>query len=152
MIMLPHTHFLAGLLIGLTAVKLGIINIPQALLIAVLTTSIDLDHLIASYKKFKTWSLTKCWNASMKGQIKRSVIHSRKGFLVITLVSLVIYNFLPAVGFILLSAYITHYILDILGDFVKGKAEKRIKFTDIIVHLNFYELALDIIIILLLFL
>lgn len=143
--MLPHTHFLLGLLAGLLGVKLNIISYWHALAIVILSVGMDSDHLISSHKKFRTWSPLKCWNAGMNSQYTNPPLHTKKAFLIIALFSAIVYNFYQQIGFVLLAAYIPHYLADIVGRLIKYKHEKRIKIKNIILPLNPYEITIDII-------
>ena len=119
--MYPFSHFLFAFLIGKIFVKLGFLNHDLVMLVAVIAVLIDVDHFVFYSVKHKDWNLKHAWNASVLGHEKeRTFIHFKWGFLIITLVFVVLYFFNFTVFLILALAYYSHIFLDFAQEVKNG--------------------------------
>ena len=149
--MLPQTHFLVAFVIALLGVKSGYFSISQAVLIGVLSVLIDLDHLFAYYHQHKKWSLKGTWNAAIvTHERERSFIQHTDGLIKVTIILFLLVLIAPKLTVVLSMAYYTHYLLDhIHTDVIQRHKLKR--FMGIAYPFNYYELALQGIIIIIIF-
>lgn len=117
--MFCHTHFLAGLLVGVIGYNSGYIHLWDTLIIAILTTLMDIDHFIIFWLKKKSFSLKKFLStvASEREETYRSFIHKKFFALLILLITIAILFFNKRLAFILGGIYFTHIFLDIISKF-----------------------------------
>ncbi len=113
--MLPHTHFLVGLIFGLIGIRLGLFNLWFAFLIAILSVLIDIDHLISYYKHKKKINLKECWNHTFQ-EHKRwhewTFIHHWPTFLIITFFLLIFSTINFKLSYIVFAIYVPHFLID----------------------------------------
>ena len=110
---MPHTHFLVAWLFGLIGVKLHYLSYAEALLIGVISTLIDIDHLFSYHKRHKKWSLKETWNAAVvKHEHERSFIQHREGCIMVSIILIAIFIISRKLAILLGIAYYIHYVLD----------------------------------------
>src|SRR3989338_8802252 len=106
--MLPHTHFLVALLLGVMGVKYNLFSYHEAFIIAFISMLIDLDHLFSYYLKHRRWSIKQAWNAAIvKHEQERSFIQHQSGFILVSFFLFILLFINKKVTFILGLAYYT---------------------------------------------
>lgn len=111
--MLPVTHFLAGLSLGVFGYSQGLFPKEYVLFTALISTLIDLDHMV-SYFASGRGGLKAHWNRLVFDRLrhKRTFIHHAQGFVVVCFLIALLYKnnkqFFYCLGF----AYISHMFLD----------------------------------------
>jgi hypothetical protein len=133
--MLPHTHFLVALVLGLIGVHTFLFTHAQAVILGIISTSIDIDHLFAYHKRHKKWSIKGTWEAAIvKHEQEKSFIQHPEGVIIASIVILILF-FIDAKWALLLTiAYFTHYILDHIHINLKNKKIKKIGGLHVPVH------------------
>lgn len=145
--MYPQSHFLFSLLIALIFVKFNVFNYKIALFIALFAVLMDIDHFIIYIIKRKEWSLKDAWNADVKGKFKhaRTFIHHYLGFILITILIIVLFFINKNLFYIFSLAYYSHMFLDYAHlNVLKIKEKMIIKEFGIIERINKFELLFDI--------
>lgn len=119
-----HTHFLFPFTIGMILTRYGIIPWEYALICGLIGMFIDIDHYIEYVIHTKKFSLRKAWNNASKYHRfeERSFIHHWQGFLIITLMLIVLYFFYYKIALILSISYYSHIVLDYV--WIKSKNVK----------------------------
>ena len=111
----PYTHFLLPYVISLILVKNGIFTWKLALVCGLVGVIIDIDHFIEHviHSKKQKLSLLDTWNNATKYHrfYERSFIHNFVGFLIFTVMFLVIYVFDWKIALVLAIAYYSHMFL-----------------------------------------
>jgi len=146
--MLPHTHFLFALLVGILAYYKGQITSANIIIIAILSTIIDIDHPIAYLRHHKKLSLKKAWNNAVTAhEHQRTIIHKPLGISIITISLFILLQFYPQTN-ILFLAYFSHMFLDYVH-LTKEKIKKHnfINLFNILIPISPSEIAFDIILI-----
>jgi hypothetical protein len=145
-----QTHFLFPFFIALILTKLNLISWKLALLCGLIGVLIDVDHYVEQIAHSKTnrFSLKVAWNNSIRFHRfeQRSFIHHWQGFLMLTLIFLIILFFSWKISLILAIAYYSHILLD----YAHLKKEKflRWKVGKLFVKESYLEIFLDILLIL----
>lgn len=131
--MFPHTHAIAGILLGIVGYKLGLITNYDILIISILTTIIDIDHYIMHILIMKDYSLFGFWNqiCKLKHPLYRSIIHRKQGMVLMTIISAIILYFSQRIAFIIASAYFMHILLDNMYRIKQFNDYKYLKFKKI---------------------
>jgi len=119
----PHAHFIGGILLGTLGFKLGFIQFYDILIIGIIAVLIDLDHYLFYILTERDLSPKRFWN--MANNIKyahknirmRSFIHHYNGMALIFPLLIIVLMLDIRIGYIGLSAYISHIILDHLKYF-----------------------------------
>ena len=113
--MYPQTHFLFSWLVALIFVKLNVINYKIAFFVVLLGVLIDLDHYFSYVIKYKKISFKQAWNNHVKqSHREKNFMHNKIGFLVITLISILIYFINQNVFWILVLGYYSHMLMDFI--------------------------------------
>ncbi|MEK6852487.1 MAG: hypothetical protein AABX59_01280 [Nanoarchaeota archaeon] len=151
--MLPHTHFLVGIVFALLAWKSNFLSLAVALLIPLLAVAIDLDHFVIMLLKLKTINL-RVWNRAVNRQISLwSFIHYWPAFFVITSASILLYFVSPQYSYIIAASYVPHFLLDKLYKKLARGRERNIKQ---IFGINYYiyefEIVFDLLLLVAIFL
>ncbi|MBT3690634.1 metal-dependent hydrolase [Candidatus Woesearchaeota archaeon] len=111
--MYPLTHFLVAFFIGLIMVKYGSFTLLQALYAGLVGLLIDVDHFISFVIKKDDFSLKHAWNATVKYKLEeRTFIHHFPGFIIVSLILLLLYFIGGPWFWILLIGYYSHIFLD----------------------------------------
>lgn len=145
--MYPQSHFLFSFLIALIFVKFNVFDYRIALLIATLAIFIDIDHFIIYIIKRKDWSLKDAWNAEVKGRFRhaRTFIHHYLGFILITILIIVLFFINKNLFWIFSIGYYSHMFLDYAHlNFLKIKEQTTIKKFGFVEKINKFELLFDI--------
>ena len=145
--MYPQTHFLFSLLISLILAKLGVFEYKIALLIAVFSVFVDIDHFIIFALKRKDWNLRDAWNSEVKGKFKnaRTFVHHWLGILIITSIIIVLFFINKNLFWVFGLGYYTHMFLDYAHlNFLKIKEKITIKKFGFIEKINKFELIFDV--------
>jgi len=126
--MLPHVHFLAGLLFGIVGMHIGILNGSEAVLVGVIAVLIDIDHFLVYIWREKSFDPRRFWNRSMskKHYNGRTFIHHYHGIIGVGVLIVVVFLFNPVWGYILSAAYFSHMALDYMHIMSYEKAKKHI--------------------------
>ena len=152
--MYPLTHFLISFFIGLLLVSQGYFTYLQAFITGLVGLLIDVDHFVC-YALKRSFNFKKAWNAAVLHKLKeRTLVHHLPGFLVSTLI-LVILFFVSKVWFwILFIGYYSHMILDYINFGKWLRVKKKIKFEEegFFFKVPLYEIVLEIILVLLIIL
>ncbi len=140
--MYPHTHFIVAFFVGMIFTKAGHITIEMALIAALISVLIDLDHLIEYGIRHKEWSMIKAWNASVVyHELERSFIHYHIGFIIVSGIIIFVGLFSIPLAIIKATAYYSHFFLDHMHVYIN----KRFKFRELGLHFNIslQELMID---------
>ncbi len=119
----PHTHFIGGALLGGIFYRLGLVHAYDLLIIGVIAVLIDLDHYIYYVHRTGEINPFRFWNhANDMGYVSRNIgmrsfIHHYNGMAVVFPLLLVVTMLDLKLGIILLSAYVSHMVLDHLRYF-----------------------------------
>lgn len=146
----PHTHFLFPFFLALILTKLNLLSWKLALLCGIIAVLIDLDHYAEHLLHSRTHklSLKDTWNNAVKFHrfTERSFIHHWPGFLILSLIFLIILFFTWKISLILALSYYSHLFLD----YFHPKKEKflRWKLGKLFVKESHLEITLDLILIL----
>ena len=142
--MYPWTHFIFGGFLGSIFYYLDIIPLEAVLIVAILSTLVDLDHYISYFVNKHEFSLKKIWNECVLGHYHgRSFIHRSDGFTIITLLLAGLY-FISYYWFLIIAlAYYGHYLLDHLH--IKMKRGLNINKFGFHLHIFYIELAIAVV-------
>jgi len=146
----PHTHFLFPFFIALILTKLNLISWKLAVLCGLIGVLIDLDHYIEYilHSKSNRFSLRSCWNNAIRLHRfnQRSFIHHWRGFLILSLIFLIVLFFSWKISLILVISYYSHIFLD----YIHLKKEKllRWKLCELFMKESRLEIILDILLVL----
>ncbi len=156
--MYPLTHFLVAFFIGLVLVKNGQFTLLQAVYTGLVGLLIDVDHFISFVIKKDDFSLKDAWNAAVinyHGEYKfmRTFLHHFIGFIIVSLLLIVLYFVGGQWFWILLIGYYSHIFLDYFNfrKWLKLK-RKSVEFKEegFLFRVPLYEVVLDIILVILL--
>jgi hypothetical protein len=111
--MLPLTHFLVGLALGVWGFDKGLFGREYVLYTAFASILIDLDHLVG-YFTSGGGSLREHWNrlALDRLRYKSTLVHHVRGIVVVCLVIALTYFAERRVFYCLALAYVSHMVLD----------------------------------------
>jgi hypothetical protein len=113
--MYPQTHFLFSWLVALILVRLNIINYKIVFFVVLFSVLVDLDHYLSYIITYKKINFKKAWNNHVQySSREKNFIHNKVGFLVITLISVLIYFINKNVFWILVLSYYGHILLDFI--------------------------------------
>jgi membrane-bound metal-dependent hydrolase YbcI (DUF457 family) len=146
--MLPHTHFLFALLIGILTYSTGKITIPGIVALIAVSTLIDIDHPITYFKHHKKLSLKKAWNNAVTGhEHEWTIVHKPIGILVI-IMSLFIFMKFYQFAYAIFLGYFCHIFLDYIH-IIKEEIRKHkfFNFLNIKIPISYSEIGFDIILI-----
>lgn len=146
--MLPHTHFLFALLVGILAYYKGQITSGNIIIVAILSTIIDIDHPISYLKHHGKLRLKKAWNNAVTAhEHQRTIIHKPLGILIISISLFILMKFYPKANIFLL-AYFSHIFLDYVH-LTKEKIKKHnfINLFNVLIPLSTSEITFDVILI-----
>jgi len=150
--MYPLTHFLISFFMGLLLVKYGYFSLIQAIFTGLVGLLIDLDHFISYVFIKKDFNFKNAWNAVVKHKFEeRTFIHHLPGFLIFTLILIVLF-FINKVWFLILAiGYYSHMFLDYFNFREWSRIKEQIKFKEegFRFKIPLYEIILDVILILL---
>ena len=142
--MYPQTHFLTALFLGEVLVRLGMLSHEAVIVCAVLAVLIDLDHWVSFIVRHGRFSLRKAWNiaAMSHKETERTFVHHKTGFIVMTVILLIMLLFNRLVFWVLGIAYYSHMFLD----YVRVMEKKMFKFKEMgfLMRITGFELALDV--------
>ena len=142
--MLPPTHFIVALLFALIGVKLNYFSYNEAFIIALLSMLIDVDHLFYFFFKHKKWNIRKAWNAAtVKHEQESSFIQHKSGFIIVTIILLILSFIHLHLSLIFAVAYYTHFLLDHIHVKFISKY-KLLKIKDFVVPINNFEIIINI--------
>jgi len=111
--MYPQTHFLFSFLLGLVLAKLGVFSYKVAFFIAVFAVLMDIDHFINFFLRREDMSLKDAWNSCSVGHFRgRTFIHHRVGFVLLTLIIVLLYFVSKTFFWIIGFGYYSHMFLD----------------------------------------
>lgn len=123
----PQTHFLFPFFIAFILTKLNILSWKLAVLCGLIGVLIDIDHYLEHiiHSRSNSLSLRACWNNAIKFHRfnQRSFIHHWQGFLILSLIFLIVLFFNWKISLILAISYYSHLILD----YVHLKKEKVLR-------------------------
>jgi hypothetical protein len=148
----PETHFLFPFVIASVLAKLNIISWKLVLLCGLIGLIIDLDHYLEHvfHSKSNRFSFKAAWNNSIKFHrfSQRSFIHHWQGFLILSIVFLILSFFYWKIAFVIAIGYYSHLILD----YVHLKKNKTFnwKLGKLYMKESYFEFVLDIILIVML--
>ena len=149
--MYPLTHFLFPLFLAEIFVKFGILNHWTALGAGIFGVLIDIDHIISYVIRHKNLNIRKAWNASVKINEKaRTFIHHAAGIVLMTLIIVILFFVNKTAFWIAAIGYYSHMFLDKIDWRRVLKLKRRIiieKF-GFYIRLSFFEIMLDLILIL----
>ena len=144
-LMYPLTHFLVGFLLGLV-----FLDVKLAFFAGLVALLLDLDHFIEFVLVKKRFSLREAWNDAVVKHVKyeRSFLHHWKGFLLVSVLEVVLYFLSLDVFFVVLIGYYSHYLLD----HVSYKTNKFLKFKEkgFVFKIAWWEVVLDVVLVLIL--
>ncbi|MFH1787772.1 MAG: metal-dependent hydrolase [Candidatus Altiarchaeota archaeon] len=111
--MLPLTHFLAGLSLGVFGYSQGLFGEEYVILTAVVSTLIDLDHLVTYFSSGRG-GLKAHWNRLVLDRLrhKRTFIHHAQGFFVVCFLIAILHSVNKPLFYCLGFAYVSHMLLD----------------------------------------
>lgn len=148
--MLPHTHFLFPLFIGLILYKLKYFSLELVIIAALAGVFVDADHYIENiiHNKKNPFSLIATWNHSTRYHkiSYRSFIHEKKGAILITVILVIISFFHQKLAIALALGYYSHLLLDYI--LLKRSESIRFKLGKISFKELYPEIILDILLIL----
>ncbi|MBR9683106.1 hypothetical protein GOV03_01045 [Candidatus Woesearchaeota archaeon] len=145
-----HTHFLLPFFIALILTKLNLLSWELAVMCGLIGMLIDFDHYLEHmlHQKENRFSLKSAWNNSIKFHrfSQRSFIHHWQGFLILSLLFVIILFFSWEISLILAIGYYSHLFLD----YIHLKKEKVLKWKlgNLFMKESRLEIILDIILIL----
>ncbi|MBU0459487.1 MAG: metal-dependent hydrolase [Nanoarchaeota archaeon] len=143
--MYPQTHFLFPFFISAILVKLNVLSWKLALASGIVGVLIDADHYVEHIIRAKTnkWSLKATWNNSAKLHrfYQRSFIHHREGFLVLTLLFIIVLFFSWQIALAKAIGYYSHLLLDYVH--LKKKKYLQFKIGKFFVKESWFELGFD---------
>lgn len=140
--MLPHTHLLVGLMLGMLAWKNDILTWELAIVVGLIAALIDIDHLYAYHKHHRDWSIKGAWLRALKfHEPERTIIHHAYGFIAITILLIILGVFSPIIMIVGGLAYYSHYFLD----HVHVKYEGLLRREKVTIPLSYLEMMLDMI-------
>ena len=144
--MYPQKHFLFSYLIGLIFAKIGIISYKVAFFVALVGLFIDIDHYIVFIFKRKNMSFKDAWNKAVKGLYHgRSFIHHWAGFILITIIVILLYFLNRNLFWIIGLGYYSHMFLDYVHlNVLKIREKIIIKKFGIVERINKFEVLFDI--------
>lgn len=129
--MYPLTHFLLAFLIGLILVYYGQFNLFQAFITGLVALLIDIDHFIYYSIRKKDFSFKNAWNAAVKHKLnERTLIHHLPGFLISSLILLILFFLNKTWFLILFIGYYSHIFLDYLDIKRWLEVKRKIKFKE----------------------
>ena len=138
--MLPHTHFMVGLLLGLLAWRNGLISWKLAIVVAIIAAIVDIDHIYAYHRKHGDWHISGAWQRAIKfHEPERTVIHHAYGFVVVTILLIIIGVFSPQFAIVGGLGYFSHYLIDHMHVTYEGKLQEG-KFT---IPLSYLEILIN---------
>ncbi len=150
--MYPLTHFLFPLALSLVLLKLNFFpNIYFVFLAALTGFLVDIDHYIHRIIVYKDFNIKNCWNKAVlnKDKKERTLIHYKKGIIIITLILILIFFISKLTTFALAIGYYSHILLDNLH--IKLKKKFNLREFGFVIKLPLYEFILDLILILLIY-
>src|SRR3989344_9073216 len=140
--MLPQSHFLVAFLFGLIGMRFGNLSLMQAFIAGIVGILIDLDHLFTFFIRHHEFDLKKSWNAAViHHEHERTTIHRWPGFIVVSLLLIVLGNFYLNIGLILAIGYYTHFFLDHIH--VNTKKKLILRGYGFVMKLFYFELILQ---------
>ncbi len=144
--MYPQTHFLFSYFVALIFVKFGIINFKTAFFVALVGLLIDTDHYITFIFKYKKTDFKSAWNKAVKGLYRgRSFIHYKIGFVLATMIIVLLFFTNKNLFWIFSIGYYSHMFLDYAHlNILKIREKMTIKEFGITERINKFEILLDI--------
>ena len=140
--MLPHTHFLFGLLLAILGYWGGQFDKASAIILAIASVAIDVDHPIAYFIHHGKLRLKNAWNnAAKQREHERTFIHTPVGIVIISAILLLLMRF-DIIAYVLFLAYFSHMLLDYLYN-KTYKPNKFVKILNIEIPIFFPEIVLD---------
>ncbi|MBN2458461.1 metal-dependent hydrolase [Candidatus Woesearchaeota archaeon] len=129
--MYPHAHFITGFLFGVIGWRFGIINAVDMFIIAAGAVLIDIDHYIYYIIRHKDLNPKRFWNKSAeygitKEENERTFIHHLPGMTIIIPLLFILLFFSLRIGYIAITIYIPHMILDHLNYINKRLSEYHV--------------------------
>lgn len=146
--MLPHTHLLVSVFFAELLVYTGMLTHYHALIVGLIAVFIDLDHYFRYVIEFKSINFLKFWNKTVDGTIKngRTWVHHWPGFIVFTVVTVVLFLLNTVYGLVFGIAYYTHMVLDyVFLNFVHIKPVRQISKKYVQLAIHDHELVLDLV-------
>ena len=143
--MYPVTHFLFAFLLMQIFVKSSLISQKVAILFAVISVLIDLDHFIYYGIKHKNWSLKNSWNvAVIKHEAgERTFIHHSTGMIIVLFICVILACFNLLLSNLIFITYFSHILLDYIH--INFKKAINLKKRGFRIRMPLYEIIVDII-------
>jgi len=110
--MLPHTHFLFGLLIGLLGYWKGQFDLTSVIVLVGVNVLIDIDHPLSYLRHHGKLKLKSAWNNAVKShEHERTWVHHPIGIVLVSATLLIIsrFYFLAYAAFL---GYFIHMFID----------------------------------------
>lgn len=143
--MYPQTHFLFSLLVGMIFAKFGIFDYWVAFFVGLAGMLVDIDHFIVYVFKYKDIDFKDSFNKAVKGLYRgRSFIHHIFGFVLITLIIILLYFSNKTWFWIIGLGYYSHMFVDYVHlNVLKIREKMTIKEFGIIEKINKFEVLFD---------
>ncbi len=144
--MYPLTHFLFTLAFAYT-----LFPFEYAVIIAILSVLLDLDHFLCHLVKKKNPNFRVCWNNAVLGkEHERTFIHHLPGFLVVSGLIFFIAFLNSTTALAIAIAYYTHMFLDYVH-FKPKEIQKKSKWFGLLFAPTLHEILLDLVLVIILF-
>ncbi len=145
--MMPRTHFLIGVCVGLVINLFIPLSFWHVFLAGFIAVIIDLDHLINFWRIRHDLSVRKAWNTAFKHLgFERSFLHRRYGILFFAVLSIFLGFFSHKLGVVVFCAALSHWIFD--HAHFKKLHERFIEVHHWLYPISREELALDLVFVL----